>query len=104
MNIVVDPEVSGEDLRQQLYAGSLVILTRLKALSDFVDYTREELTELFKPHDPEHVHRTHRSGRDGRAPRYVETSLHTRGKVEEARPRDHPGGGVLGRGYALRPA
>jgi Phytanoyl-CoA dioxygenase (PhyH) len=56
MNIVVDPEVSGEDLRQQLYAGSLVILTRLKALSDFVDYTREELTELFKPHDPEHVH------------------------------------------------
>lgn len=56
MNIVVDPEVSGEDLRQQLYTGSLVILTRLKALSDFVDYTREELIELFKPHDPEQVH------------------------------------------------
>jgi hypothetical protein len=56
MNIVVDPEVSGDDLRQQLYTGSLVILTRLKALNDFVDYTREELTELFNPHDPEHVH------------------------------------------------
>ncbi len=56
MNILVDPAVSGDDLRQQLYAGNLVILTRLQALSDFVDYTREELTELFKPHDPEHVH------------------------------------------------
>jgi Phytanoyl-CoA dioxygenase (PhyH) len=56
MNIVVDPGVSGDNLRQQLYTGNLVILTRLHALSDFVDYTREELTELFKPYDPEHVH------------------------------------------------
>jgi hypothetical protein len=56
MNIIVDPDVSGYGLRQQLYAGNLVILTRLRALRDFVEYTREELTELFKPHDPEHVH------------------------------------------------
>ena len=56
MNIVIDPSVSGDDLRQQLYSGNLVILTRLQALRDFVDYTREELTELFKPHNPEHVH------------------------------------------------
>jgi hypothetical protein len=28
----------------------------LQALADFVDYTRGELTELFKPYDPEHVH------------------------------------------------
>jgi hypothetical protein len=56
MNIVVDPAVSGDDLRQQLYAGNLVILTRLRALNDFAEYTREELTELFRPHDPEHVH------------------------------------------------
>ena len=56
MNIVIDPNVSGDDLREQLYSGNLVILTRLQALRDFVDYTREELTELFKPHDPEHVH------------------------------------------------
>jgi hypothetical protein len=56
MNIVVDPAVSGDDLRQQLYAGNLVILTRLRALNDFVEYTREELTELFSPHDPEHAH------------------------------------------------
>ena len=56
MNISVDPNVSGDELRQQLFSGNLVILTRLQALSDFVDYTRAELTELFKPHDPEHVH------------------------------------------------
>jgi hypothetical protein len=56
MNILVDPGLSGDDLRQQLYAGNLVVLTRLHSLRDFVDYTREELTELFKPYDPEHVH------------------------------------------------
>jgi hypothetical protein len=56
MNIVVDPAVSGDDLRQQLYTGNLIILTRLRTLNDFVEYTREQLTELFAPHDPEHVH------------------------------------------------
>ena len=41
MNIVVDPDVSCDDLRQQLYAGSLVILTRLQALRKFRGvYTR----------------------------------------------------------------
>jgi hypothetical protein len=56
MSIVIDPDVSCDDLRQLLYAGNLVILTRLQALRDFVEYTRGELTELFRPHDPEHVH------------------------------------------------
>jgi hypothetical protein len=56
MNIVVDPDVSCDDLRQHLYAGNLVILTRLQALRNFVEYTREELTDLFRPHDPQHVH------------------------------------------------
>jgi hypothetical protein len=56
MNIIVDPAVSGDDLRQHLYSGNLVVLTRLESLRDFVDYTREELAELFRPHDPEHVH------------------------------------------------
>jgi hypothetical protein len=56
MNIVVDPAGSGDDLRDQLYAGDLVILTRLRALNDFVEYTRGELTGLFRPHDPEHAH------------------------------------------------
>jgi hypothetical protein len=56
MSIVVDPDVSCYDLRRLLYAGNLVILTRLQALRNFVEYTREEVTELFRPHDPEHVH------------------------------------------------
>jgi hypothetical protein len=56
MNIVIDPDVPGDELRQFLYAGNLVILTRLQALRDFVEYTREELAKLFQPHDPEHVH------------------------------------------------
>jgi hypothetical protein len=56
MNIVIDPGVPSDELRRMLYAGHLVILTRLQALRDFVDYTREELTELFTPYDPEHVH------------------------------------------------
>ena len=56
MTVIIDPDVTTDDLRQQLYAGNLVILTRLQSLHDFVEYTREELTELFKPHDPEHVH------------------------------------------------
>lgn len=55
-NFLVDPPISADNLRQELYSGSLVILTRLRTLADFVDYTREELAELFKPHDPEHVH------------------------------------------------
>jgi hypothetical protein len=56
MNIIIDPDVSGGELRRTLYAGHLVILTRLQSLRDFVEYTRDELTELFAPHDPEHVH------------------------------------------------
>ena len=50
------PGRAGRRSAAALYAGNLVILTRLQALTEFVDYTREELTELFKPHDPEHVH------------------------------------------------
>ena len=56
MNIVIDPGVPNDELRRTLYAGHLVILTRLQALRDFVEYTREELTELFQPYDPEYVH------------------------------------------------
>ena len=31
-------------------------MTRLKAVSEFVDYTRDQLTQLFRPYDPEHAH------------------------------------------------
>ena len=56
MNVSVDPVMAADELRQQLYAGNLVVLTRLRALRDFVEYTRGELTELFRPHNPEYVH------------------------------------------------
>ena len=85
MNIVIDPAVSGDDLRQQLFAGNLVILDRLQALNDFVDYTRDELTQLFKPYDPEHVHEHIDPTGDRQDPGSLEASLHTLRKVEEAR-------------------
>jgi len=56
MNITIDPDGTPAELRQRIYDGNLVVLTRLQSLQEFVDYTREELTDLFKPHDPEHVH------------------------------------------------
>lgn len=56
MSVFVDPDVRADELRQALYDGHLVILTRLEAVSQFVEHTREQLTELFKPHDPEYAH------------------------------------------------
>jgi hypothetical protein len=54
--ILTDPAIPAEELRQRLYSGDLVILTRLHALEEFVGYMRDELTALFAPYDPEHVH------------------------------------------------
>ncbi len=56
MTVFVDPALSADELRQKLYDGHLVVLTRLQAVADFVEHTREQLTSLFAPHDPEHVH------------------------------------------------
>jgi hypothetical protein len=55
-SLLTDPDIPAEDLRQRIYSGDLVILTRLRALDEFVTYMREELTALFAPHDPEHAH------------------------------------------------
>jgi hypothetical protein len=57
MSIFVDPEVHQDELRQILYNGNLVVLTRLRAVRAFVDYTRQQLAELFYPHDPEYAHK-----------------------------------------------
>jgi hypothetical protein len=54
--ILTDPAIPAEDLRQRLYSGDLIMLTKLRALEEFVDYMRAELTELFAPYDPEHAH------------------------------------------------
>lgn len=54
--ILTNPVIPAADLRQRLYNGDLVLLTRLPKLADLVAYMRQELTELFAPHDPEHAH------------------------------------------------
>ena len=56
MNVYVDLDAPAEQLRQTIYDGNLVVLTRLRAVSDFVEHTRQQLAELFGPHDPEHAH------------------------------------------------
>jgi len=56
MTVYIDPGISGDEMRQSLFDGNLIVLTSLKAVSDLVDYTRDQLTDLFKPHDPEHAH------------------------------------------------
>jgi hypothetical protein len=55
-SILTDPDIPAEKLRRRLYHGDLVILTRLTALAEFVDYMRGELAKLFAPYDPLHAH------------------------------------------------
>ncbi|HEV3382268.1 MAG TPA: hypothetical protein VG142_14985 [Trebonia sp.] len=54
--ILTDPEIPAHELRQRIYSGDLVILTRLRVLAEFVEYVRDELAALFAPHDPEYAH------------------------------------------------
>jgi hypothetical protein len=56
MTVMVDPDLQDDALRQAIYDGNLIVLTRLQAVSDLVDYTRQQLIELFKPYEPEHAH------------------------------------------------
>ncbi len=56
MSVLVDPDLRDDALREAIYAGKLIVLTRLQAVSDLVDYTRDQLIELFRPYDPEHAH------------------------------------------------
>lgn len=56
MSVLIDPGLNADALRQKLYDGNLVVLTQLQSVSDFVEYTREQLIQLFAPHDPEYAH------------------------------------------------
>jgi hypothetical protein len=56
MTVLIDPDLRDDALRQAIYEGKLIVLTRLQAVSDLVDFTRDQLTELFWPHAPEHAH------------------------------------------------
>jgi hypothetical protein len=54
--VLTNPSLPAEELRSRLYAGDLVLLTKLPALQGFIEYVRSELADLFAPHDPLHVH------------------------------------------------
>ncbi|MEV0132833.1 hypothetical protein AB0H83_30770 [Dactylosporangium sp. NPDC050688] len=56
MAVHVDLQATPEILRQRLYDGHLLVMTKLPSVAKFVDHAREQLTELFAPYDPEHVH------------------------------------------------
>ena len=56
MAIKTDPDVDGRQLRDDLYSGGLVVLTRLRAVADLVTYTKAELVKLFDPYHPEEAH------------------------------------------------
>lgn len=57
--IHIDPQVSNADLRSLIYGGDLVVLTKVSPLMDFVEFVREQLRELFAPHEPEQAHQFH---------------------------------------------
>jgi hypothetical protein len=52
----VDPKVSNDDLRGLVYQGDLILLTGLPAVGEFVAFAREQLAELFAPHEPRQIH------------------------------------------------
>ncbi len=56
MTVFVDLNVPPEELRQTLYDGNLIVLSRLHSVGEFVQHAREQLAELFRPYDPEHAH------------------------------------------------
>lgn len=56
MTVFIDPDFSAAELRQAIYDGNLIVLTRLQAVSELVQHTRHQLRELFSPYDPESAH------------------------------------------------
>jgi hypothetical protein len=56
MTVMVDPDLQDGALRNALYDGKLIVLTRLQPVTDLVAHTRDQLAELFAPYDPEHAH------------------------------------------------
>jgi hypothetical protein len=56
MTVFVDPDLPAAALRQNVYEGHVVVLTALPSVREFVEYTRDQLVDLFNPCDPEHAH------------------------------------------------
>lgn len=56
----LDPTFDDAERRERLYAGDVVVYTRLPEIAAFAEFTRGLITDVFAPHDPEQVH-AHRS-------------------------------------------
>jgi hypothetical protein len=56
VSVIIDPDMPDPILRQRIYHGDLIVLTRLRSVRQFVDYTRGQLVDLFMPYDPEFAH------------------------------------------------
>jgi hypothetical protein len=55
----IDPQVSNAELRNCIYRGDIVVLTSLAPVVEFVEHVREQLAELFHPHESRHAHLHH---------------------------------------------
>src|SRR5450755_3503118 len=56
MAVYVDPVMSADEIRVELFEGSLIVLTGLPAVGELAAHYREELETLFAPHSPESAH------------------------------------------------
>ena len=56
MTVFVNPDVPARILREKIYGGDLVLFTDLSSVRELVDYTRQQLVDLFSPYDPERAH------------------------------------------------
>ncbi|MEV4334308.1 hypothetical protein AB0K02_27910 [Streptomyces sp. NPDC049597] len=56
MMVVVDPPDPAAALRRRLFQGDIVVLTGLPGVRALAEHTREQLTDLFAPHDPQRAH------------------------------------------------
>jgi hypothetical protein len=55
--LLIDPTCDRNQLLESLYRGDLVVLSTLRAVSEYVEFARQRLAELFAPHHPEAAHR-----------------------------------------------
>jgi hypothetical protein len=55
-NVHVDPSFDDDERRTRLYAGELIVYSRVPEVAEFVDFARNLLTEALGPDNPTSVH------------------------------------------------
>ena len=56
MAVYVDPVMSADEIRAEVFRGGLIVLTGLPAVGELAAHYREALETLFAPHAPESAH------------------------------------------------